>query len=170
MAEIQGRFDVDLEAIENERRAARDRLAAEAESAIRNARQALDQEVWLADSVVEATKTELQKELAKIRAEAPGRLKSLAAVQASAEKYLDENRMTVPVADESAAPVAEAETDPIGLYRDRKQAARDALARLKLLRSPRLFKGARPHLTVILVGIAVLPDLDGRDRVVCAKI
>lgn len=160
VAEIQRRFDGDLEAVETERRTTRDRVASEAETAVRNARQALDQDVWLADSVVEATKTELKKELDKIKQEAPGRIRSLTAIRDQADRLLEDYRIDIPGDAGAVDGEAPPDDDPANLYRQGRAAAREDVARLAALPAPRMFKGARPYMAVILP-CAVVSGLAG---------
>ncbi len=152
LRQIEERYRAEMEWLEKDAAGARERVVSDVENAIRQAREKRDQEIWLADSVVEAEKTHLQKEAERLKAERPALQRVLTEAVEQAEWTVAAYRMGLP-----EVPPAEAlpEGDPAGTFRGQLEQARALQARLATLSLPALFRGGTPYVLAAAPSVVV---------------
>lgn len=170
IAQGQSKYDAVVQNIVAESRRVIERLEEEKQRETRKdshaamaresqAKQKLDQDIWLADSLVEATKTHLGTITEKLHKDAATQKESLEELEHRAVEILDLYHFPIPEP-------AEAPTDPDGEsdepeFHREYEAARKKLAELGNHRTAGLFIGPRPWLAAILpsLGICALATL-----------
>ncbi|MCZ6681708.1 MAG: FtsK/SpoIIIE domain-containing protein, partial [Planctomycetota bacterium] len=179
--QLRSSFDSATGAVADERRTTRDQVVQESQSAGREARNQYDKDTWLAESVVEATKTQLDKESKRLKKEGPARIAALDAINQRAYLLLSEYRhpprvesdsddgshseTDVPQADVPQAGVPQAGVTqeeapgavvPLATYKEQREAATRHLRDLQHLWLPRLFVGYRMHTLVVLLCVSAV--------------
>jgi len=146
-SEVEGKFASRLASIESERQGARAKVMKEAASAGHEVKAKLDQEIWLAESVVEAARAQAAQNRRKLDKETAQRKATLEGLAIHAAEVIRAHRFGPPqlevAADESR--VTDKPGADYGVLTDAIQQNTHTLSRLFV---PSLFGGARPGLIV----------------------
>ena len=150
--QIEERYRAEIEWLEKDAAGARERVVGDVENALRQAREKRDQEIWLAESVVEAEKAHLQREAERLKAERPTVARVLAEAAEQAEWTVAACRMALPEVPPAGMPAAD--DDPAATFRTRLEQARALQARLEALSLPALFRGGTPYVLALAPTVA----------------
>ncbi|MEX1016997.1 MAG: FtsK/SpoIIIE domain-containing protein [Phycisphaeraceae bacterium] len=166
---VQNKAKQELAALEAERRAAENEVMDEVESTEHRTEQKLDQGLWLAESMYEAALETVQHEYKVTKDQVEADRRELEALADQAHEQLQLFALTAPPIqeadtrepadadshkDDAAAPDAGA--DPVQAYHDNREAAEKALARMRGLMLPALFKGIMPSTIIIVVCVSAV--------------
>ncbi|CAN5637965.1 hypothetical protein BH09PLA1_BH09PLA1_08740 [soil metagenome] len=153
LAEANAQFEYEGRSVSETDQSARSRVAAEFESAEQEVKQKLDQAVWLAESVCEATQIQIRKEQAKAEEDYKAQVQQLVELDSKGYELLklygqeqDAIALEKP-AEASQAPAPEQAAEALSVHREQ---VGQYLAELEHLRLPRLFIGLRPYLLAIM--------------------
>ncbi len=153
-SELAAKFGAEFNALNSHERAARQRIESDTETLERDAKEKLQQAVWLADSVLEATQNQVQAEYKKAREEAAAHNEQLNELEKKATELIETYGHRPPVPDERAP--AEAPPDAKAAYKAEKENVERHLSRLKGLTIPKLFVGVLPFVLVIVICLGAL--------------
>ncbi len=151
---IRATFEAEENRLRDVKKNARQRIVDGADTAERRAKEKLDHDVWLADSVLEATKNQLVKDLKKLKITIAAQKNSLKAMEFRARLLLKNYRMAEPPLPDRAEPEPVPADDAAAAVRDGSEATRQHIESLASLSTPKWFVGARPHAAVLLPSIA----------------
>ncbi len=153
VAELDTRTAADLEQLKADR-AHRTRAATEeADTVVHEARKARDQEVWLADSVADATRGHLAAEVRKTHEQAPVLGRQIDDLQQRVDGAMLELRQGgLLVQSQALAPVPDADAGEV--YRNQTEHAEHLLDQLAGLSRPKLFTGSRVVTIPLGLGLA----------------
>lgn len=146
-SEIDGKFATRLARIEAERGASRAKVMKEATTAGHEVKAKLDQEIWLADSVVDAAKAQAAQQRKQLDRETAQRKVSLDGLAHRAEDVVRGFRFRPP-AIEPAADEPRTGDNPGTAYAELVAEIQEKTDHLSRRFVPGLFKGARPGLIV----------------------
>ena len=161
VAEAESQLDYDGRQLKESDLASRSRIAAEYEASEGGIRQKLDQAVWLAESVFEATQIQCGKDSDKADEEYKTQKQQLAEMESQAFDLLTLYRVSMPtpepVETEGEAPATQTARAPApdkaeAAFKQHRDEVAQHLQQLKGLQVPRLFVGGRPY----LIGIAAM--------------
>jgi len=153
---IRATFEVEENRLREMKKAARQRVADEADVAEARAKQTVDHDVWLADSVLEATKNQLVKELKKLKVTSTSQRASLRAMESTTRSLLADYRLAEPATPDRVGPEPDPANDAAATVQSCSDSARQHIASLGSLAIPRLFVGARPYAAVLLPTVAAV--------------
>jgi hypothetical protein len=143
-----------LAALDVEYQKRRQRTTDEMDSALRDARKQLEQDLWLADSVADASSEQIQREREKLDKQAPSLTRRLEQVQERADWTLAQLRYRPPADGPSEEPPTF--EDPAKAVEDLYVESLEQLANLERLVVPSLVVGFAPYaLGALLCGTLV---------------
>jgi len=154
--DIQTTHADEMARIDAKRQKSRAKVMKDAQDAGGQVKEKLDQELWLADNVVEATKIEIAKQKQQLDKDTAARHQQLNDLLHHAHEAVEEFRVKAPTDAETDAPtppVIDSAGDGIQRFKqhiDSMQAATERLANLGLAR---MYRGATPGLMVFALGI-----------------
>ncbi|UCD30220.1 MAG: cell division protein FtsK [Planctomycetota bacterium] len=160
--QTQDLFASDSNTLETNTKTTRERIVGDSDTTLRNAKKVFDNDVWLAETVVTATKKELQKEFKRIQKKIPADREQLESLQEQAQWLLQQYRQEI---TEEIPPVDEkslATDDPKAAFDQQYASAEEYLDALENLTVPQLFIGIRCYIYITLfcigsVGLMGLP-------------
>ncbi|MFH1418706.1 MAG: FtsK/SpoIIIE domain-containing protein [Planctomycetota bacterium] len=150
-ANARARFKADARSLEAKRDAEQQRIISQAEASMTEARKRFDQDVWLAESVAEATKSQLTREKAELKEASAARNKALDTVHAAGDHLLLRYRYEPPIEPQPDPDANPTFDDPDEAYEQTVAEAEQHLEALGALRIPGLFTGFKPHAAVIVL-------------------
>ncbi|HUW84884.1 MAG TPA: FtsK/SpoIIIE domain-containing protein [Phycisphaerae bacterium] len=148
---IRSRFEGESRPFEADTQAERDRIADEVEAAEVEAKNELDHELWVAETVSEATKEGLRKEFRRIRKRVSGLQARVAALDDQARWLMERYRQRRAPAVEPTEVEESISEEALIAFRREHETAQRRLSELADLGVAQLFVGYRPHVYVVLV-------------------
>jgi len=148
---IRSRFEGEIRPLEADTQAERDRIADEAEAAEAGAKNELDHELWVAETVSEATKEGLRKEFRRIRKRVSGLQGRVTALDDQARWFMERYRQRPAPAVEPTEGEESISEEALIAFRRQHETAQRRLSELADLGVAQLFVGYRPHVYVLLV-------------------
>jgi hypothetical protein len=155
LAQLQAKFTEQSAALAAADRAARQRAAHDFDSIDQDAKSKLQQAVWLADSVLEATQNQTRADAKKSKEKYDTRIEELDALNTQAKQALQNFNQKPPHVEQFAPP--ESIADAGAEYQAQRDALATSVRKLERLFVPSLFVGVRPYLVVLvlLIGAAI---------------
>lgn len=154
-SEVEGKFAARLAQIEADRQAARAKIMKESTAAGHEVKARLDQEIWLADSVVEAAKSQATQQRKQLERDTTLRRTTVDALAINAADVVRAHRFKPPTVD-AAADESRIADNPGAAYSELVSQIEQKTYTLSRLFIPGLFKGARPGLIVFFACIAAV--------------
>jgi S-DNA-T family DNA segregation ATPase FtsK/SpoIIIE len=163
-------FDRDRAALEEAEKQTRTRVRDEVETVGRETKSTITQEIWLAESVAEATRNQLAAEFKRIKEEVPAILARLRGIREQADAWSATYGWVPP---ELATPTPEedplSDQDALSAFKQHANAAREHLEALATLHSAQHLVGMRPFaygaiLCLAAVGLMGAVELLGIPR------
>lgn len=157
MRQIENVSTSDTATLTDKTQALKNQVKQESERSAREARKKLDHESWLADSVADATRENLKKEMEVLKKKVPSRRRQLDRLRAQAMWLLEAYRYPAREGDVAIEELSVRQaSDADAVYEENYRLAAELVAELATLRLPRMFVGGRPWLLLILVcGLAI---------------
>ena len=155
-AKVNAQYGADFNALNGADRASRQRIETDADNIERDAKEKLQQAVWLADSVLEATQNQAHAEYKKTREQVATNNEQLDELEKQVNQLLETYGHAAPLVPEpaDAPPMPE---DPRAAFKSDRERVERHLAALRGLVIPKLFVGLAPYLLVIvLIVIAIV--------------
>ncbi|MCB9852342.1 MAG: cell division protein FtsK [Phycisphaerales bacterium] len=152
-SEVDGKFAARLAHIEAERQSARAKIMREATTAGQEVKAKLDQEIWLADSVVDAARTQAAQSRKKLDKDTAQRKATLDGLAIHAEEVVRAHRFKPPAVD-VAVDESRVADKPGAAYKELTGAIQNNTQTMSRLFVPGLFKGASPGLIVFFLCLA----------------
>lgn len=154
-SEVDGKFATRLAQIESERQAARAKIMKEATAAGHEVKARLDQEIWLADSVVEAGKAQAAQNRKQLDKDTMQRRATLDELAHHADEAVRAYRFKPPVVEVNADPDRVVD-NPGAAYTQLVGEIQHKIHALSRRFVPGLFKGAWPGLIVFFACVAAV--------------
>jgi hypothetical protein len=154
-AKVNAQYGADFNALNGADRASRQRIETDADNIDRDAKEKLQQAVWLADSVLEATQNQAHAEYKKTKEQVATNNEQLDELEKQSNDLLETYGHAAPIIPEPAD--AAMPEDPRAAFKAEKDNIERHLATLRGLAIPKLFVGLAPYLLVIvLIVIAIV--------------
>jgi hypothetical protein len=153
IAKVDAEHATGLAQVKSQESTARQRLEYENDSVDQDIRSKLQQSIWLAESVFEATQNQIAKEYRKAKEEHGNHVQELDETRKATLQALvtyGQGKL------QSTVPAPPAPQGPPGLYDQHRDAAKAMLAKFQRLIVPRLFVGLRPYLLFIAICVAAM--------------
>lgn len=147
---IAAKYEHSLERIEADKRDGRAKVLRESQEKGQAAKQKLDQEKWLAESVLEATRNKLRKEAIEIKESVEENLETLETIREQADAYVAVYRQVPPIESNPAANKKVLNGDLKTAFPKELAAATEYLEHLATLQTPSRFRGVRPYFYAIM--------------------
>ncbi|MGE5610763.1 MAG: hypothetical protein ACM359_16045, partial [Bacillota bacterium] len=155
--QIESQYQTDSATLNENIKAARQRIQVESKSVERQIKKEFDQAVWLVESLYDGTETQLREEGKQAKEKLTTRLKEIEDKEHDAAAVLlrygfASPQPTPPPGEDHPAP-----ENPEAIFETSSAAIAQHLVQLENLRLPQLFVGARPHfLGALLCGFVML--------------
>jgi len=153
--DIEATHAAETARVDGKRQKSRAKVMKDAQDAGGQVKEKLDQELWLADNVVEATKVEIAKRKQQLDKDTAARHQQLNDLLHIASETVESFRVKPP-ADENetpAAPTIDSAGDGVQRFKQHIESIHEGNDRLAGLGLARMYRGATPGLMVFAIGI-----------------
>ncbi len=156
LAEIQTKYESELNTLETDTKLKRDRIVGNGEAHEQEAKKNCEYELMLAETVADGALKRCQQERKEIEAAIPAARQRFETIQEQADMALRLYRQNIPPKQEKTEPADVEMINPVATFRKKQELALQQLNILNSLSIPRLFIGIRPFVyAVLLFGMAV---------------